>query len=102
MEVLISGRRWRSTGGRPRQPKEAAGSVLQWLLAADGGSATGLVWRRGTRGRCVVVGILALGAKECSDEEVEERGESRAEWCRLAAIVGIEETASPMDRQCDG
>jgi hypothetical protein len=27
-EEHVSGRRWRSTGGRPRQLKEAAGSVL--------------------------------------------------------------------------
>jgi hypothetical protein len=66
-------------GWRPRQLKEVVGLVLQRLLAADGGSATGLVCRGGTRERCGVVGALALGTEECSDKGAEERGESRAE-----------------------
>jgi hypothetical protein len=45
------GRRLRSMGGCPHQLKEVAGSGLRRLLAADGGSAAGLAWRRGTRWR---------------------------------------------------
>jgi hypothetical protein len=95
-------RRWPATGGRPQQPKEAAGSVLRQLLAADGGSSAGLAWRRGTRGRCGVVGSSALGAMECGDKGAEERGERRAEWCRSADIMERGETVSPTDRQRDG
>jgi hypothetical protein len=47
-------------------------------------------------------GWSALGAKKCSDKGAEESGESRAEWCRLAAVTGRGETASPTDRQRDG
>jgi hypothetical protein len=57
-------------GGARRWPEvaldgRAAGSVLQRLLAADGGSAAGLAWHRGARERC---GWSALGAEVCSDE----------------------------------
>jgi hypothetical protein len=93
-EEHVGGQRWRSMGGRPRQPKEAAGSVLRQLLPADGGSAADLAWRRGTRGQCGVVGASALGAMEC--------GKSRAEWHRSVAVTGRGETTSPMDRQRNG
>jgi hypothetical protein len=66
-------------GGRPWQQKEAAGSVLRRLLAADDGSAASLAWRRGAREWCGVVGASALGAEDCSDEGAEECGDSRPE-----------------------
>jgi hypothetical protein len=72
MEENVGGRRWRSMGGRPRQLKEAANSVLRRLLVADGGSTAGLAWRRGTRERCGVVGASVLGAEECGNEGAEE------------------------------
>jgi hypothetical protein len=68
MEEHVGGWRWRLMGGRPRQSKEAAGSVLRRLLAA--------------------VGSLMLGAMECSEEGAEERGESRAEWRRSVVVAG--------------
>jgi hypothetical protein len=86
-------------GGCPQHLKEVAGLALRRLLAADGGSAAGLAWRRGTRWRCGVVGASALGANECGNEGAEERSESRVEWHRLVAVAGRGETTSPTDRQ---
>jgi hypothetical protein len=86
MEEHAGGRRWHSMGGRPRQLKEAADLVLRRLLAADGGSAASLAWRRGTRGRCGLVVASTLGAKECGGEGAEDRGKSRAEWHRSVAV----------------
>jgi hypothetical protein len=82
-------RRWsevRSTGRQPRQPKEAAGSVLRRFLAADGGSAASLAWLGGTRERCGVVGASALGGEECGNEGAEMDGESRAEWACIQRL----------------
>jgi hypothetical protein len=62
-EEHVGGWRWHSTGGWPRQLKEEADSVLRWLLAVDGGSVAGLAWRRGTRGRCGVVGASSKGVR---------------------------------------
>jgi hypothetical protein len=50
---------------------KAASLVLRRFLAANGGSAAGLVWLRGTRERCGVVGYSALGAEEHDDEGAE-------------------------------
>jgi hypothetical protein len=88
IEEHIGGRRWRSTGRRPRQPKEVAGSVLQWFLAGDGGSAGGLAWLRGAREWCGVVGASALGAEECGDEGAEAEGKSRVEWAVFSGCRG--------------
>jgi hypothetical protein len=86
MEEHAGGWRWHSMGGRPRQLKEAADLVLRRLLAADGGSAASLAWRRGTRGRCGLVVASTLGAKECGGEGAEDHGKSRAEWHRSVAV----------------
>jgi hypothetical protein len=81
-EEHVDGRRWRSTRRRPRQMKEAAGSVLQWFLAVDGGSAAGLAWLRCARERCTMVSAWSRGAwreAEWSGERsapVAERGEN--------------------------
>jgi hypothetical protein len=88
MEEHVGGRRWCSMGGQPQQPKEAAGSVLLRLLAADGGSAAGLAWRRGARERLGVVGASALEVEECGDKGAEECGESRAEWVAFGGCHG--------------
>jgi hypothetical protein len=48
-EEHVSSRRWHLMGWRPQQMKEAAGSVLQWFLAVDGGSVVGLAWLKGAR-----------------------------------------------------
>jgi hypothetical protein len=54
---------------------------------ADGGSAAGLAWLRGTRERCAVVSASSLGAEERGDEGVEAHGESRVGW-HLVAVTG--------------
>jgi hypothetical protein len=97
--VTRGGARWE--GGLSNQRRWPA-RCFDGLLAADGGSVAGLTWRRGTRGRCGVVGASALGAMECSNEGAEEHSESRAEWRRSAAVAGRRETTSPIDRQRDG
>jgi hypothetical protein len=84
----VGGRRWRSTGWWPRQPKAVAGSMLRWFLMADSGSAAGLAWCRGPREWCGVVGASALGAEKCSDEGPEEHGESRVEWVAFDGCRG--------------
>jgi hypothetical protein len=88
MEEHVGGRRWCSMGGQPQQPKEAAGLVLLRLLAADGGSAAGLAWRRGARERLGVVGASALEVEECGDKGAEECGESRAKWVAFGGCHG--------------
>jgi hypothetical protein len=45
IEEHVGGRRWRLTGRRPRQTKEAVGLVLQRFLAEDSGSVAGLALR---------------------------------------------------------
>jgi hypothetical protein len=87
-EEHVGGRRWRSTGGWPQQPKEAAGSVLRRLLAVDGGSAAGMAWHRGARERCGVVGASALGAEECGEQGAEKHSESRVEWTAFYGCHG--------------
>jgi hypothetical protein len=79
----VNGWRWRSTGRRPRQVKEAANSVLQRFLVADGGSVTSFAWLRGSRERCVVVSTSALGAEERGDEGAEMDAKSRVEWAGI-------------------
>jgi hypothetical protein len=73
-------------GRWPRQPKEAASSVLRWFLAADGGSGAGFAWLRCARERCGVVGASTLGAEECGDEGVEADDESRVEWAGVRRL----------------
>jgi hypothetical protein len=94
MKEHVSGRRWRSMGRRPRQPKEVTGSVLRRFLVADGGSEahkSGEVW-------------LALRCLEQMSVAMrEQRSMARAEWSglRSAAVARREEMASPMYRQRD-
>jgi hypothetical protein len=102
MDEHVGGRRWRSTVRRPRQMKEAAGSVLQCFLEEDSGSAAGLAWLRGARERCGVVGASALGAEGHDDEGAEADCESRAEWAGIRRLSREEErTASLSYRQRD-
>jgi hypothetical protein len=97
--VVGGGTRWEGgLGNRRRQPTQC----FDGLLAADGGSVAGLAWRRGTRGRCGVVGASTLGAMECSDEGAEEHHERRVEWRRSAVVMGRRAMTSPTDRHHDG
>jgi hypothetical protein len=72
-------------GRWPRQPKEAAGSVLRRFLAADNGSAAG---SRGSEAHESSAGWSALGAEERGDERAEADGESRAEWAVFGGYRG--------------
>jgi hypothetical protein len=95
-EDHVGGRRWCSTGGRPRQPKEAAGSMLRRLLATDGGSVADLAWRtRAVRDGWRLVQRSAATSEQRSAVRAEQSGRCSA------AVVGRGETASPTDRQHD-
>jgi hypothetical protein len=90
-EEHVGGRRWRSTGRRSWQVKEAANSVLRLFLVVDGGSVAGLAWFSGEQERCGVVGISVLGAKEHGNEGAEADGKSRAEWAGVQRLSREEE-----------
>jgi hypothetical protein len=88
-EEHVGGRRWRLTGRRPQQMKEATSSVLQRFFAVDGGSAVGLAWLRGAREWCAVVNALAIGKEERSNEGAEADGERQSGvGGRSAAVAG--------------
>jgi hypothetical protein len=78
-------RRWLSMGRWPRQPKEAASSVLRRFLTADNGSAAN---SRGSEAHESGAGWSALGGEERGDERAEADGESRAEWAVFGGYRG--------------